>query len=91
MERIQIFGTADRKIPDKMLAPRNFDNDKYDCKYVFRNKDMSPVAVMRSKDAHPARWRVLTSRYDCYFLTMREALAYCNEKGFTLVTGGEKR
>ena len=91
MERIQIFGTADRKIPDKMLSAKNFDDSKYDCKYVFRKQDKSPVAVMCSKEANPARWRVLTNRYDCYFLTMREALAYCNERGYTLVAGGKGR
>ena len=33
MERIRIFGTANRRIPDKMLSAKYFDDSKYDCKY----------------------------------------------------------
>lgn len=91
MKNIKIYGTEDGRISSNMVRPDDFSDRKYDGIYLYTNKQKEPVIVSRSKDAEPVRWKVATGSSSMYFTTRREALDYCQSRGYIPVTGGDHR
>ena len=89
MKNIKIYGTEDGRTSSNIVRPDDFSDEKYDGAYVYVNKQKEPVVVYRSKDAEPVRWKVATGSSSVYFATRKEALDYCQSRGYTLVTGGD--
>ena len=54
---------------------------------IMRARDGSPVIVLSSKSADPARWRVCHGSSNSYFLSYKEVMDYCEAKHYKFVKG----
>lgn len=60
MNRIRIIGMMDAESEiTKQSSPSDFSDDHYDGMSLYRHKDMKPVVLFVSKNAEPARWKVV--------------------------------
>ena len=74
MNRIRVMGMMDAESEiTKQSSPSDFGNDLYDGVSLYRRKDMKPVVLFASKNAEPARWKVLDGASEFYFRSNTEA------------------
>lgn len=60
MNQIRVIGMKDAESEiTKQSSPSDFGDDLYDGVSLYRRKDMKPVVPFVSKNAEPARWKVL--------------------------------
>lgn len=74
-------------IPLDSLDPADFSDKHYDGRMIMRARDGSPVIVLSSKSADPARWRVCHGSSNSYFLSYKEVMDYCEAKHYKFVKG----
>lgn len=68
-----------------MFKPSNFDNSKHKCLrvYMFHGQ---PVALMVTKNVYPTTYSVINGFSSFYFLSFEEAIVFCRERGYKLVS-----
>ena len=91
MNRIRIIGMMDAESEiTKQSSPSDFDDDLYDGMSLYRRKDMKPVVLFMSKNAEPARWKVLDGASEFYFRSYAEATDFCQMRGYIFMKGGKR-
>jgi len=68
------------------LQPKEFSNDKYDCLKVYETNIGSKAFLMRNKTGYPNRWMVICGMSNVVFLNYQEALDYCKEHKFKVMS-----
>jgi len=91
MNRIRIIGMADagNEITNH-CSPSDFSDDLYDGVSLYRRKDKKPVVLLASKNADPARWKVLDGVSEFHFCSYTEATNFCQIRGYIFVKGGKQ-
>ncbi|NLD79460.1 MAG: hypothetical protein GX641_03960 [Mollicutes bacterium] len=83
MNRIRIIGMMDAESEiTKQSSPSDFSDDHYDGMSLYRRKDMKPVVLFMSKNAEPARWKVVDGASEFYFRSYIEATDFCQMRGY---------
>jgi len=83
MNRIRIIGMMDAESEiTKQSSPSDFDDDLYDGMSLYRRKDMKPIVLFMSKNAEPARWKVVDGASEFYFRSYIEATDFCQMRGY---------
>ena len=91
MNRIKIIGMMDAESEiTKQSSPLDFSDDLYDSVSLYRRKDMKPVVLFVSKNAEPARWKVLDGASAFYFPSWKEATDFCQMRGYIFLKGGKR-
>ena len=91
MNRIRIIGMMDAESEiTKQSIPSDFDDDLYDGMSLYRRKDMKPVVLFMSKNAEPARWKVVDGASEFYFSSYAEASNFCQMRGYIFMKGGKR-
>lgn len=91
MNRIRIIGmmNAESEIT-KQSSTSDFSDDRYDGMSLYRRKDMKPVVLFMSKNAEPARWKVVDGASEFYFRSYTEATDFCQMRGYIFMRGGKR-
>lgn len=90
MNQIRVMGMMDAGSEfTKRSSPSDFGDELYDGVSIYRRKDMKPVALLVSKNAEPARWKVLDGASEFYFRSFKEATNFCRMRGYIFVKGGK--
>lgn len=91
MNHIRIIGmmNAESEIT-KQSSPSDFSDDRYDGMSLYRRKDMKPVVLFMSKNAEPARWKVVDGASEFYFRSYAEATNFCQMRGYIFMKGGKR-
>ena len=91
MNRIRIIGMMDAESEiTKQSSPSDFSDDHYDGMSIYRGRDMRPVVIFISKNAEPARWKVVDGVSEFYFRSYAEASDFCQLRGYIFVRGGKR-
>ena len=91
MNHIRIIGMMDAESEiTKQSIPSDFDDDLYDGMSLYRRKDMKPVVLFMSKNAEPARWKVVDGASEFYFRSYAEASNFCQMRGYIFMKGGKR-
>ena len=91
MNHIRIIGMMDAESEiTKQSSPSDFSDDYYDGMSVYRRKDMKPVVLFMSKNAEPARWKVVDGASEFYFRSYAEASNFCQMRGYIFMKGGKR-
>ena len=91
MNHIRIIGMMDAESEiTKHSSPSDFSDDRYDGMSLYRRKDMKPVMLFMSKNAEPARWKVLDGASEFYFRSFSEATNFCQMRGYIFKRGGKQ-
>jgi len=89
MKKYHIFSTEDnRTIPIKGVVPSDFSDGRYEGRYLMEAQDGTPVVILSSISAEPARWRVVHGANTSYFLSHQQAMNYCRECSYKFAKGG---
>jgi len=92
MNQIRVMGMMDAESEiTKQSSPSDFGDDLYDGVSLYRRKDMKPVVLFVSKNAEPARWKVLDGASEFYFRSYTEATNFCRIRGYIFMKGGKQR
>ena len=90
MNHIRIIGMMDAESEiTKQSSPSDFSDDYYDGMSLYRRKDMKPVVLFMSKNAEPARWKVVYGASEFYFRSYAEASNFCQMRGYIFMKGGK--
>lgn len=65
--------------------PSDFTDDHYIGMNCYNRDTQTPVIVMMSKSCEPPHWLVVDGCERMYYLTRRDAIEYCRQKGYTKV------
>ena len=91
MNRIRIIGMMDAESEiTKQSSPSDFSDDHYDGMSLYRHKDMKPVVLFMSKNAEPARWKVVDGASEFYFRSYTEAIDFCQMRAYIFMRGGKR-
>ena len=91
MNRIRIIGMMDAESEiTKQSSPSDFDDDLYDGMSLYRRRDNKPVVLFISKNAEPARWKVVDGASEFYFRSYAEASNFCQMRGYIFMKGGKR-
>jgi len=91
MNRIRIIGMMDAESEiTKQSSPSDFSDDYYDGMSLYRRKDMKPVVLFMSRNAEPARWKVVDGASEFYFRSYAEASNLCQMRGYIFMKGGKR-
>lgn len=91
MNHIRIIGMMDAESEiTKQSSPSDFSDDYYDGMSLYRRKDMKPVVLFMSKNAEPARWKVVDGASEFYFRSYAEASNFCQMRGYIFMKGGKR-
>ena len=91
MNQFRIIGMMDAESEiTKQSSPSDFGDDLYDGISLYRRKDMKPVVLLVSKNAEPARWKVLDGASEFYFRSYAEASNFCQMRGYIFMKGGKQ-
>jgi hypothetical protein len=91
MNHIRVIGMVDAESEiTKHSSPSDFSDDLYDGMSLYRRKDMKPVVLFVSKNAEPARWKVLDGASEFYFRSYTEATNFCQMRGYIFMKGGKQ-
>jgi len=91
MNRIRIIGMMDAESEiTKQSSPSDFSDDHYDGMSLYRRKDMKPVLLFMSRNAEPARWKVVDGASEFYFRSYIEATDFCKMRGYIFMKGGKR-
>ena len=91
MNRIRIIGMMDAESEiTKQSSPSDFSDDHYDGMSLYRRKDNKPVVLFISKNAEPARWKVVDGASEFYFRSYAEASNFCQMRGYIFMRGGKR-
>lgn len=91
MNRIRIIGMMDAESEiTKQSIPSDFDDDLYDGMSLYRRRDNKPVVLFMSKNAEPARWKVVDGASEFYFRSYAEASNFCQMRGYIFMKGGKR-
>ena len=91
MNQFRIIGMADAENGiTKHCSPSDFSDALYDGVSLYRRKDKKPVVLLASKDADPARWKILDGASEFHFCSFTEATAFCQLRGYIFVKGGQQ-
>lgn len=91
MNRIRIIGMMDAESEiTKQSSPSDFSDDHYEGKSLYRRKDMKPVVLFMSRNADPARWKVVDGASEFYFRSYAEASNFCQMRGYIFMKGGKR-
>lgn len=67
------------------IRASDFGNNRYDGVQLRTDKKQNPVIVMRSKTVGALPWKVAYGFSQIYFRSFREAVEFCNSRGFQIV------
>lgn len=91
MNHIRIIGMMDAESEiTKQSSPSDFSDDYYDGMSLYRRKDMKPVVLFMSRNAEPARWKVVDGASEFYFRSFSEASNFCQMRGYIFMKGGKR-
>lgn len=91
MNHIRIIGMMDAESEiTKQSSPSDFSDDYYDGMSLYRRKDMKPVVLFMSRNADPARWKVVDGASEFYFRSYTEATDFCQMRGYIFMRGGKR-
>ena len=91
MKHIRIIGMIDAESEiTKQSSPSDFSDDHYDGMSLYRHKDMKPVVLFMSKNAEPARWKVVDGASEFYFRSYTEAIDFCQMRAYIFMRGGKR-
>ena len=91
MNRIRIIGMMDAESEStKQSSPSDFSDDHYDGMSLYRRRDNKPVVLFMSKNAEPARWKVVDGASEFYFRSYTEATDFCQMRGYIFMRGGKR-
>ena len=91
MNHIRIIGMMDAESEiTKQSSPSDFSDDYYDGMSLYRRKDMKPVLLFMSRNAEPARWKVVDGASEFYFRSYAEATNFCQMRGYIFMKGGKR-
>jgi len=91
MNHIRIIGMMDAESEiTKQSSPSSFSDDQYDGMSLYRRKDMKPVVLFMSKNAEPARWKVVDGASEFYFRSYAEASNFCQMRDYIFMKGGKR-
>jgi hypothetical protein len=91
MNHIRIIGMMDAESEiTKQSSPSDFSDDHYAGMSLYRRKDMEPVVLFMSKNAEPARWKVVDGASEFYFRSYTEATDFCHMRGYIFMRGGKR-
>lgn len=91
MNRIRIIGMMDAESEIiKQSSPSDFSDDHYDGMLLYRRRDNKPVVLFISKNAEPARWKVVDGASEFYFRSYAEASNFCQMRGYIFMKGGKR-
>jgi hypothetical protein len=91
MNHIRIIGMMDAESEiTKQSSPSDFSDDYYDGMSLYRRKDMKPVVLFMSRNAEPARWKVVDGASEFYFRSYAEATNFCQMRGYIFMKGGKR-
>ena len=91
MNQFRVMGMVDADYEmTKQSCPSDFSDDLYDGVSLYCRKDKKPVVLFVSKNADPARWKVLDGASEFHFRTFAEATKFCVMRGYNFIKG-EKR
>lgn len=91
MNHIRIIGMMDAESEiTKQSSPSDFSDDYYDGMSLYRRKDMKPVVLFMSRNADPARWKVVDGASEFYFRSYAEASNFCQMRGYIFMKGGKR-
>ena len=57
---------------------------------LYRRRDNKPVVLFMSKNAEPARWKVVDGASEFYFRSYTEATDFCQMRGYIFMRGGKR-
>ena len=91
MNQFRIIGMADagNEITNH-CRPSDFSDALYDGVSLYRRKDKKPVVLLVSKNADPARWKILDGASEFHFCSFTEATDFCQLRGYIFVKGGKQ-
>ena len=91
MNRIRIIGMMDAESEiTKQSSPSDFSDDHYNGISLYRLRDNKPVVLFMSKNAEPARWKVVDGASEFYFRSYTEATDFCQMRGYIFMRGGKR-
>lgn len=91
MNHIRVIGLMDAESEiTKQRSPSDFGDDLYDGVSLYRRKNMKPVVLFVSKNAEPARWKILDGASEFYFRSYTEATSFCQMRGYIFMKGGKQ-
>lgn len=86
-----VFSTQDHTIPDGYLQPEMFSNSAYDGMHIYNDKRGGTAILLRSDRVTPMPWCLFSGIFSTvFFPTYKEAMDYCNTRGYRLVGKGGK-
>ena len=82
-------------ITDKFKLPvgikaSDFDNEKYSGQQLRIAEDGEYVLVLKSKSLTPAPWVVQKGNSNVFFTTYKQAMDYCDMRGYVVKRGKRK-
>ena len=91
MNRIRVIGMMDAESEiTKQSSPSDFSDGHYDGISLYRRRDNRPVVLFMSKNAEPARWKVVDGASEFYFRSYLEATDFCQIRGYIFMKGGKQ-
>ena len=87
MNKMKVVGFADDQQAIRTINPTDFSNDLYDGMSVYCRHDGKPVVMLKSKSSNPQRWQIIDGMSEFFFLSVEEALRFCELRGYRLLKG----